>query len=244
MVICNIVTERKLENTIKFPSFVNVCTKHWQIINKLPTLIYGHKMAKELYPNDLKIGQRYLRELISWSYTVEELESECWVNEFVDESVEKFLQCSHHSIDVIFDHSNFDVASFAHKLSKFPLIHAGAHEIYVAEKKDDGKITVHSFQMDNLKYAGINPEEFFYKIINELDSKCIIFSTDEIDLTSLDKIPISFKDLVQASENQTITFKEIIATFSPHVKEFKKEMLLAYFLRHQLYTPQIFKHLV
>jgi len=243
MVICNIIVERKTELTESLPSFVNVCDKHWKVMDKLPTLIYGYRLAKELYPNDLKVGQLYLRQLIQWSYTEEEMQSECWLNDFIDESVAKHLQCSEHSIDVLFDHRNFDIGSFISGLSEFPLVHAGAHEIYVAEKRES-QVIVHSFQMDNLRYAEIDPEAFFIQLVSELDSQCILFSTDEFMESMFAKPPLSFQDLLLAKNGTEITFKEIITTFSPHVNEFKKEMLLAYVLRHPLYSPTLFKHFI
>jgi len=244
MVICNIIVEKSTDKLKSLPDFVNVCDKHWKIVNKIPTLIYGYKTAKELYPNDLKIGERYLRQNIQWSYTEEEMQSECWLDDFVKESVAKHLQCSHHSHDVIFDHRDFDLPSFYRHLTDFPMIHAGAHEIYVATKHYDDSIIVHSFQMDNLKYAGIEPEAFFFQLINDLDCECVLYTMDEIDMTKFSKPPISFQDLLMASNRTHITFRDIILKFAPYVDEFKKEMILAHFIRHELYSPTLFKSFI
>ena len=84
--------------------------------------------------------------------------------------------------------------------------------------------------MDNLKYTGIDPEKFFYQLINKLESKCVVFSLDEIEVRQFPTPPISFQDLIQASRNEMLTFKNVITTFRPWVDEFKKEMLSAGFI--------------
>ena len=56
MVICNIVFEKEDEVIKKYKDveFINFADKYWKIKNILPTLIYGYKFAKRLFPEEVK----------------------------------------------------------------------------------------------------------------------------------------------------------------------------------------------
>ena len=246
MVICNIIINEKPDAIIqKYQDvpFVNIVNKHWKLIEGKPTLIYGYKFAKELYP-EIQLDQWYIRKDLFWTFNEHEASGkipENWTDIFVREMVGFFLHSRQNNIDVIFDHKNFDLKSFVSKVGEWPLVHSGKHEIYVAEIGDyDKDVIVHSFQMDNLKYADLDPEKFFYDLISGFESECLVFSTAEIDLTRLKNSPLSFQDIIQASNNEILSFQEIVSTFSPYVTEFTKEMVLTYFMRHELYSKRLF----
>ena len=246
MVICNIIVNKKDDIIKKYENekFINIVDKHWKIVNDLPTLIYGYKFAKELYPELVSHNDKIITKNIQWTYSESEYKNKCTILDFISYSVKKHTQNYANNIDVIFDNRNFDFKSFVRKIDSFPLIHAGKYEIYVGEIKNNGSAIIHSFQMDNLKYAGIDPETFFYDLLNAFERECIVFSTDEIDITKLKILPISFQDLIQASQNEILSFGEIIRTFKPYVKELSKEMVLTYFLRHSLYSKKLFAHFI
>jgi len=243
MVICNIVYDKKddcLQKYLDLP-FINAADKHWKVKRNIPTLIYGFKLAKELYPNEIDPHNNCIRTngLLNWSYSIEEFENKCWLDSWITQSIEKHLRCVPNNIDVIFNKS-FELKAFLEKIDPFPLVHAGKHEIYIAEKRDwDNACIIHSFQMDNLTYAGIDPETFYYELLNYFENRCVVLSTNDIDFTRIKNTPISFQDLSLASQNESIDIQKIIRTFSSFIP-LSKEMVLTYFLKHDLYSKTLF----
>ena len=246
MVICNIVYEKMDEVLEKYKDveFVNLVDKHWKIKTKTPTLIYGYRLAQQLFPNDVNPNAKSslfkIKHNLHWSYTESELSEQQWVYGFIREALNSHLSCYHNDIDVIFN--DFDMDSFVRKLSEFPLIHAGKYEIYVGDI--DNGVVVHSFQMDNLKYAEMDPEEFFYELINRLEGRCVVLSTDEIDLTRTKYVPISFQDLAMAKYNKKIDFIDVLQMIRGHLDYVSKEMLITFFLKHDLYSKTLFKNFI
>lgn len=245
MVICNIVYE-KMDDIIsqyKDIGFVNLVDKHWKIKNNVPTLIYGYKFAQNLFPDGVNIKAKSdlfkINRNLYWSYTESELSSQQWSDAFITNSLTQHLYCYSNNIDVIFD-NNWNFNHFVNKLSDYPLIHVGKYEIYVGDLNDNESVIIHSFQMDNLRYANLDPENFFYRIINTLEGKCVMLSTEEIDLTRTKVIPISFQDLMMAKYNKSISLTEVLELIKKYVSP-TKEMLLTYFLKHELYSKTLFK---
>lgn len=242
MVLCNIVHDKltdpldqeAMRRYEESPLF-NVCKKSNQIIDGLPVILYGKKLATAagfkldgLNPNCLDKNGYATHWPTYWSYAVSELPSQVMLHDLAKTIVDRRFYYLDLSVDVIFHDWDFD--SWLHKIAPWPLVHAGRYELYVGEKDDFGNISIHSFTYDNLRYKGIDPETMFYDIIRALGSKCVVFSTVEMDLVRINaqmpRAPISYQDLAQAHDGDIPTFSSIINLYAPFRKLSKHDILI------------------
>lgn len=249
MVLCNIIhdkltdarDEEALKKYIESPLF-NVCKKPSQILDGLPVILYGRKLATDagykivgMDPNCLDKNGYATNWPILWTYAASELYEQMMLHDLAKSIIDRHFFYLDLSVDVVFH--DWDYPSWLHKIYPWPLVHAGKYELYVAEKDDYNNISIHSFKYDNLQYAGIDPETMFYDIIRDLGSKCVVFSTAEIDLTKLNTIPISYQDLAQAHDGEIPTFSSIIKLYAPF-RQLSKHDVLMHILRAKYFNKQ------
>ena len=255
MVLCNIVHDGKLkaedqealQKYIDSPLF-NVCSRHWTVEDGILTILYGKRLAEDAGFKTNGMDPRVLTPqgydanwLVRWTYAASELKEQMLLDDLIDNAIERHFYHHDNSIDVIFHDWDFD--SWLKGLEPWPLVHAGKYELYVSEKTARGEILIHSFKYDNLEYAGQDPETEFYNIINGLKGRCVVFSTDELDLTKMTVMPVSFQDMAQAHDNSIPTLLSIIALWAPF-RQLNKHDLLIHILRMKYYSKQKLDHFI
>lgn len=221
MTICNIIYDSSvscLDDVIeKYTSVVGFYDKV-EPTNGKPTLYYGRDIVKQLY-GPTKPGRYRLGNNLFWSYSVEELEDECWIEKFISESFNSFFRHESIDIDVIFNpHQLKETIDALLNIDEFPIILNGKFVIYLCDTSRQ-PLRIYSVKKDNLKYAGFDPTELVETIIAALNGRCFMFKTDELELTKYLKtfedsnLPIFIQDLYKSWTNEDIDTDGIINLF-------------------------------
>jgi len=217
MVICNIVydlddTLSELDSKIlkKYENCkaVNVVTDITNLDTSVPTIFYGYRTAVKNC-GSVNRSRRQINSSYWWTYSNNEIKSENWIVEFVQQCEQDWFKHIDNGIDVVFD--EFDVNDFVSHLNPYPLVHEGNYEIYVADWRDDN-IIIHSVKKDTLEYVGINPRDFLNSIHEKLDYKSLSIESATCDLIKKRK-PIFLDDLLFANSDEWVGIKEITEHF-------------------------------
>jgi len=192
-----------------FKFFANFTSDITKLHTGVPTLILGYNLAKKtmgdiVHPTNHKINEHY--------YWCKEDDRE-YVNEFIESSISKFLDHLDHGIDPVFEEFDFDY--FVENLNDYPLVHNGKYEIYVVEDRS-GTIIIHSVKKDALKYAGFDPTSMYIDIVDQLEGKCLMVTTDEYPMTHDDfNQPLFISDLIESYSGEIVSIKKLVDSFSP-----------------------------
>jgi len=201
---------------------INICSGISQVKTDKPTLIYGKKLAKEIFGDsvghDTKINQYYY-----WSYSEQEIPHECWVDKFVKKTLDEFFRCTDVSLDLMFD--KLDPLEFFLQKTKKIFIHNGRYEIYLCID-DSGKLTIFSMKKDSLVYLGMDPDKLVVDLINGCGKSCMIFSNEDVDIKSCKVIPIVLQDACQALCGKILTMDSIHKQFESQRNLSKQEILV------------------
>lgn len=239
--VCNIISPDGYEDStltkLSKNTFVFSCNDQKNLISGIPTLWYGYKFAVDKFGRAkidmMKEGkfddQQY------WCYNDQEIASD-YAESFVFDCVTRFLNHIDDGIDPVFE--DFDMDSFISGLGEYPLIHNGKYELYFGEYTNSGDILISSMKKDALKYINIDPVELFYTIIDELEGRCMVVSTDEFDLFEVDYEPVFIVDYIQSKIGSPITPERLIKSFYP--RYITKGELLTYYMklaRHHSIIP-------
>lgn len=195
MVICTIVSDKIEElETLKVMRdqwMFHVATPDEPIRSELPTLIYGRKLAQDIYGKHIDV----MGEQGAWSYNELEVPSRDWLNMFAIKEITNFFDQREIGIDTVFE--DFDVDILIDKLRGGDVfIHRGKYEMYFGTKSKCG-IDIYSLMYSNLEYSGIDSIELFHKVINSLEGKCIVYTTDEFDFKLTKTPPMVAQDYIQ-----------------------------------------------
>lgn len=236
MVICNIVVDgsqdmEPLRKHIKCPA-INVIDDITHIHTEVPTLFYGYKNAVK-HCGEFDRGNRRINSSYLWTYSKEEVDFECWVDEFVETSTKLWFNFIDNGIDVVFD--EFDTKEFVSHLNPFPLIHEGNFEIYIADWRD-GNINIHSIKKDTLEYVGIEPKKFLEEMYSLLDYAFLTIEAKRFNLLSK-RYPLFLDDLLFANSNEWVGIPEITKHFS-NVDIDRKKVIIYYLKRSEYLRPK------
>lgn len=216
---------------------VNVISDITHLNTSVPTLFYGKSVAEELWNDKVSIGRKQLSAFHWWSYTVDEIPYECWIDEFVEDAAKNYFKYVSNGIDVVFD--EFDLGEFLGHLNPFPLVHKGGYEIYIADWRDR-EIIIHSIKMDTLEYIGIGVDEFLHEIYELLDYDFLTIETNRYDFYNNDqeKYPIFLDELLFANSDEWVGIDELIDYYS--VIHIDRPKVITYYLRQSEYLREKF----
>ena len=230
MVICNIVLDDKTLisdkyincpaiNVIEDITFINTC---------VPTLFYGHDVAKKHLGDAFNRKYRKINDSYWWSYTDQEVSFDNWIDEFVDMAQRMWFKCINSGIDVVFDKA-FDLSAFVDHLDPWPLIHEGTYEIYVGDWRD-GVIVVHSIKKDTLEYMDIDPKKWMKAMYEQLNYNFLSINAKAFDLKQR-PIPIFLDDLLFANMDEWYGIDEIIDHFNASGVVIDRTKVITYYLK-------------
>lgn len=236
MVICNIIIDKScdteaLKKHAKCPA-INIIDDITHIHTDVPTIFYGYKNAVK-HCGEFDRTKRAINSAYHWTYSKEEVDFECWLDEFVEDASNSWFKHIDNGIDVVFD--EFDVKDFVSHLNSYPLIHEGNYEIYIADWRD-GDIIVHSIKKDTLEYVGIKPKKFLEELYSLLDYRFLSIEAKRFDL-SLKKYPLFVDDLLFANSDEWVGIPEIIKHFS-NVEIDRKKVIIYYLKRLEYLRPK------
>lgn len=238
MVICNIFSDvfdtSKILQGYRGHDFINFAKTKHDLVVGVPTLVYGYKFAKQEYPH-FNDSTKVVGKNIFWSYNEYEFRNKVSASVFIDKCLDDFFKHEEHGIDVVFQ--NYDLDAFVKSLRGFyPLIHNGKYEIYFAVVNSKlPEIAVWSIKKDTLAYVDIDPMNLLHEAIGVLEGECVVFSTDEVELTKLKKHPVYLNNLRQAFHGDVITFETIFSKFAKF-RTLSKGDILTYVLKSEQYS--------
>ena len=246
MVICNIVHDPKIDwdsedgkvlQKFKLCPAINIITDITHMDTTVPTLFFGNTVAKKaMGAEKITPRNRMINKSHFWSYTNAEVPYECWIDAFVNDSAKKYFQYIPNGIDVVFD--EFNTTEFVEHLNKFPLIHEGGYEIYIADWRDR-EIIIHSIKKDTLEYLGINVKEFLTEIYGLLDYDFLSIEARRFDIEDDNgKMPIFLDDLLFVNSDQWTGIDEIIDYYS--VIDIDRPKVITFYLRQSEYLREKF----
>lgn len=238
MVIANIITDgsdSSIMSRFNIP-VINICSGIDEIKTDHPTIIYGKKLAKSIF-GDLVGGETSINSLYSWTYSNNEIKNECWIDKFISDSISGFFSgITDEHIDMLFHHTDIDL--FFGNIPRYFMIHNGRHEVYVCQYT--GTMKVSSMKKDTMNFVNADPEKFIIDMIERYNGKCLVLSSNDIDISIPKIIPLVLQDIHQSVSGRILSIENVDEMFRPVVR-LSKQQILGYIMRETEYLKDKFE---